>query len=92
MQQVARSLGIPGWQGVSTADRMAMARLSPVLVLIPDLARWTPAEKRALVRIIKAKGAHRESDYVRLLRGHARLSRALVDLARSARSSASPAR
>ena len=83
MQQVARSLGIPGRQGVSTADRMAMERLSRVLTLIPDLARWTPAEKRALVRIIKAKGAPRESAYIRLLREHPRLGRSLCDLVRA---------
>ncbi len=87
-ERVARSLSIPGWRRWSGAERLALERLSPVLVLIPDLARWTSAEKRAVVRILKAKGAPRESEYVRLLRGHARLSRALVDLARLARASA----
>lgn len=87
---VARSLSIPGWRRWPRPQRIALERLSSILALIPDLARWTPAEKRAVVRIVKAKGALRESTYVRLLRGHARLGRALVDLTHSARSLASP--
>jgi hypothetical protein len=83
-ERVARSLGIPGWRRWPVAERMALERLASVLVLIPDLDRWTRSEKRAVVRIVKAKGAPRESEYVRLLRGHPRLGQALVDLARSA--------
>jgi hypothetical protein len=82
-RQVARALDIPGWRRWPGAKRMAMERLSPILVLIPDLARWTPAEKRALVRIIRGKGGRSEAVYVRLLRGHDRLARSLQDLARS---------
>ena len=81
---MARSLSIPGWRRWPQPQRVALERLPPILALIPELARWTPAEKRAVVRVVKAKAAPRESEYVRLLRGHARLSRALIDLARSA--------
>jgi hypothetical protein len=88
-ESVSRRLSIASWRRWPPAERMALERLSPILVLIPDLAGWTPAEKRAVVRIVKAKGASRETDYIRLLRGHARLSRALVDLARSAAPSVS---
>jgi len=82
---VARSLCISDWRRWPRQERMALERLAPILGLIPDLDRWSLAEKRAVVRIVKAKGAPRESDYVRLLRGHARLSRALVDLGHAAR-------
>jgi hypothetical protein len=51
--------------------------------LIPDLAHWSPAEKRAVARIVEAKESRRESEYVRLLRGHARLIRSLCHLANS---------
>ena len=81
-ERVARCLGTPGWRRWPRAERMALERLAPILVLIPDLAEWTPAENRAVVRIVKAKAASRESDYIRLLREHARLSRALCDLSR----------
>ncbi len=58
--------------------------MAPILVLIPEIARWTRAEKRALVRIIRAKGGRSEAAYVGLLRGHARLARSLHALADSA--------
>ncbi len=86
-RQVARILGIPGWQAWPAPERLALERLSPLLVLIPDLAHWTRVEKWALVRLIRAKGAKSELPYVRLLRGHARLTRSLIGLAHS-----SPAR
>jgi len=85
-RQVTRSLGVPGWRRWPAAERVALERLSPLLALIPDLVRWTPAEKRALVRVVRAKGGPRESYFVRLLREHARLARSLHDLAGSASS------
>jgi hypothetical protein len=81
---VIRTLGIPRWRCWSAPERMALERLSPILVLIPDLPRWAPAEKRALVRIIKAKGGRREAAYIGLLREHHRLARSLRKLANSA--------
>jgi hypothetical protein len=81
---VIRTLGIPRWRCWSAPERMALERLSPILVLIPDLPRWAPAEKRALVRIIKAKGGRREAAYIGLLREHHRLARSLRELANSA--------
>jgi hypothetical protein len=64
--------------------------MAPILALIPDLGRWRPGEKRALVRIIRAKGGKSEAAYVRLLRGHVRLARSLHALADSAPAAASP--
>jgi len=82
-RQVARVLVTPGWQRWPAPQRMAMERLAPVLALIPDLARWTSADKRSLVRIIRAKGAERQVAYIRLLQGHRRLARSLYALADS---------
>lgn len=69
---------------------MALERLSPILVLIPDLAQWSSAEKRSLVRIIRAKGGRSEAAYVGLLREHHRLARSLRELANSATPPMSP--
>jgi hypothetical protein len=82
-RQVSRVLGCSGWRGWPAPQRLAMERLAPILALIPDLERWTAAERRALVRIIRAKGAERQAAYIRLLRGHRRLARSLYDLADS---------
>lgn len=83
-QQVARILHIPGRRRWSRPEQVALQRLSPILALIPDLAGWSPAEKRALVRIIRAKGGRSEAAYIGLLREHHRLARSLRELANSA--------
>jgi hypothetical protein len=83
-QQVARILGVPGWRRWPGPEQVALERLSPVLVLIPDLAQWSPAEKRSLVQVIRAKGGKSEAAYVGLLREHHRLARSLRELANSA--------
>ncbi len=60
-----------------SAERMAWDRFSPLVYLLPDVERWTYAERRDLVRLIRAKGGRRESDYVRLFDGHARFRAAV---------------
>ncbi len=76
---VSRALGVPvrSWTGAACR---AFAALAPMLALIPDLAEWTPEEKRALVRIIRAKAAPTEAGYLHRLRRHAKLRKALVHL------------
>lgn len=83
-RQVARLLEIPRRRRWPAAERIALERLAPLLSLIPDLARWSPAEKRGLVRVIRAKGGRSEAKYIRLFRGHDRLARSLHRLAESA--------
>ena len=61
------------------AERRALARWSP-LVLCLGVDRWPTADRRALARIVRAKGGRRESDYVALFDRHRRLRRALVRL------------
>jgi hypothetical protein len=76
---VSRALDVPANRWVGAARR-AFAELAPILALIPDLAGWTPGEKRALVRIVRAKAAPTEAGYLRLMRRHAKLQRAIVNL------------
>jgi hypothetical protein len=85
VRRVARVLPIPGWRAWPGPQRLALERLAPLLTLLPDLGDWTAGEKRALVRVVRAKGAGRQVAYIRLLAGHRRLARALYDLADSAR-------
>ena len=51
-----------------------------VLMLIPDLDRWTVADKDDLVQIIGAKTGASETLYLKLLQKHARLRRELIKL------------
>ncbi|MBZ5647267.1 MAG: hypothetical protein LAN37_08605 [Acidobacteriia bacterium] len=77
--RLARTLrvDIGSWTGV---ERTAFDNIAFVLALVSGLARWTDAEKRALVRIIRSKVRADETAYLRLLRQHARLKRAMLAL------------
>ncbi|HYY42964.1 MAG TPA: hypothetical protein VE775_09550, partial [Pyrinomonadaceae bacterium] len=79
---VARALGLSTdkWRA---AEQRAFADLALMLALIPDLARWSPAEKRAVVRVVRAKAGVDELDYLRRLQQHARLRRAIIELGTS---------
>jgi hypothetical protein len=66
-------------------ERCAFANFAVALALTPGLARWTPAEKRSLLAIIRAKAGPSESHYLHLLQRHHRLREALL------RASAKPA-
>jgi len=58
--RVARILGVARLHTVRP-------RLAPVAALIPDLARWSPADKRRLAAALLAKEARREGAYVRAM-------------------------
>ncbi len=54
-----------------------------IVSLIPGIRRWSMAERRALARIIAAKGGRRDSDYLALFDSHAKLGHALRRLTRA---------
>jgi hypothetical protein len=72
--------GAGSMSGWTAGERLAWRRWSPLLVQLPGLERWTAAERRALVRVVRAKGGRRESDYVRQFDAHPKLRRALLAL------------
>ncbi len=78
--RVARALGATGWRRWPGPQRRAFARLAPVVALVPDLARWPAAERVALTRVMRAKGAAGEHAYVRRLDAQRRLRAALEAL------------
>lgn len=75
---VAGWLGARRWRDWTPSERAALDRLAPFLALIPELRRWSPAERRALVDVVRAKGGAREVEYVRGLQAHRRLRRRLL--------------
>jgi hypothetical protein len=77
--EVTRALGATH-ERFNEDEQRALSNLSLPLALIPDLARWTREEKRALVRLVRAKAGRDELRYLRLLRRHARLRRAIISL------------
>ena len=77
-RRVARSLGVRSMATWTADERRAFDRLAPVVGLLDDLDRWPATPKRALVRLIRAKGGRSERDYVVRLRQRSKLRRALV--------------
>src|SRR2546428_588206 len=81
--RVRRALGVTGWTAWPTAERRAFAQMSPVAALITDLEKWTAAERRHLVRVLRAKGSGSERAYANLLDSHRRFQRSLQALVSS---------
>jgi hypothetical protein len=67
-------------------ERKSFESYSHVLDLLPDLARWSPEEKRDLVAVIRAKAARNEAAYLRRMQRHRRLRAALIELGSASRS------
>jgi len=68
-------LGISSWSAV---EKAGLEQFAVVLALVPDLASWSPGEKRALAEIIRAKGTRDEMKYLHLTQTHERLRDALL--------------
>jgi hypothetical protein len=62
----------------NTQEQSALSDFAVALSLVPDLARWTPNEKRALAAIIRAKAGPDETRYLRLLQKHDALREAFL--------------
>ena len=77
----AALLGARDWRRLPPGERLAFERWSPLVAALPGIGRWSPARRRALYAVMRAKGGRRESDFVRLFDRHAPLRRALARLA-----------
>ncbi len=75
-------LGLRSLRGFSPGERLAWRRWSPLVTALPGLRRWGSAARKELVRVIRAKGGRRESDFVALFDRHKLLRRAILRLAR----------
>ena len=67
-------------QRLLAGEREVFADYASVLTLVPEIGRWSTAEKRSLLEIIRAKAGVSEMKYVRLMREHAKLKEVLVRL------------
>jgi len=70
-------LGLRSLQGFTSDEHLAWMRWGPLVVSLPGLSRWSAAEKRAMVHVIRAKGARREGEFVALFAAHPKLESAL---------------
>jgi hypothetical protein len=79
-REAARRFGLKSLAGWSRSERVAWARWAPLLLLAEGVESWLPAERRAAVAVVRAKGGRRESDYVSLFDRHRKLRAALLAL------------
>jgi hypothetical protein len=80
-RDAAQVLGVEADAPWSDDERRAWEWWSPVVMVLPGVAKWSAAERRALAQVIRLKGGRRESDFVRAFDAHAKLRRTIVRLA-----------
>ena len=80
--RIQRRLNVRSTGGWSSSERLWLKRWSPLMDALPGLARWSAAERRALVRVVRAKGGRTEREYARLFDAHPRLADAVLTFCR----------
>jgi hypothetical protein len=80
-REAARLLGVRSQRGWSAAEKLAWRRWSPLVVLLPGVARWSAANRRAIAQAVRAKGGRSEADFVARFDAHRPLRRAILNLA-----------
>jgi hypothetical protein len=78
--EAIRRLGVRSFKRYSAGELLTWKRWSPLVMLLDGVDGWTPAEKHALVEVVRAKGGRRESRFVELFNRHRRLQRAILRL------------
>ncbi|MFH1726058.1 MAG: hypothetical protein ABII00_15735 [Elusimicrobiota bacterium] len=80
-REAAKLLGLRSLRGFSKGERQAWTRWSPLVLALPGVERWSLEQRKALARVVRAKGGRRESDFVALFDRHRKLRRAILKLA-----------
>jgi hypothetical protein len=81
-ERVAKRLGVRSLRRWPAGERLWWRRWAPLLDALPGLERWSLADRRAVVQVIRAKGGRREHDFARLFDAHPRLRSAVLALGR----------
>ncbi len=80
-REAAALLGAGPTRAWSAGERAAFDNWAPLALILPGVSHWSPAARRALVRVMRAKGGARETDFVHRFDAHAKLRRAVASLA-----------
>ena len=81
-REAAQRFGVRSFTRWSAGERLAWRRWGPLLLLLRGVERWSAAERRAAVQVVRAKGGQRESDFALRFDGHTRLRREILRLTR----------
>ncbi|HXH63229.1 MAG TPA: hypothetical protein VNG95_03540, partial [Gemmatimonadales bacterium] len=84
-REAAALLGVRSFDGWSPEERHAWRRWAPLVTLLPDISRWSGAERAATCNVIRAKGGPREDAFVHAFDAHPKLGEALARLLRGVR-------
>ncbi|MFH1044805.1 MAG: hypothetical protein V1796_07155 [Pseudomonadota bacterium] len=77
-RETMRLTGVRSLRGFGAGERLAWERWSPLVVFaLPGVSRWSLAERRALARVIRAKGGRDEGEFIARFAAHPKLERAL---------------
>jgi hypothetical protein len=79
-REAAAHLQVGSLRGFTVGERLAWERWAPLVCVLPGVARWRPADKQSLVRVIRAKGGRRESEFALRFDRHRRLREAILRL------------
>ena len=77
-EETLRLTGLRSLRGFTPGERLAWERWSPIVATLRGVARWSPADRRALAAVIRAKGGKSESEFLRRFAAHRLLQRALL--------------
>jgi len=80
-REAAAMLGVHGFRDWTADERAAFAAWAPIVLELPGVAGWSPANRHAMAAVIRAKGGRRESDFVWRFDAHPKLRAALQRLA-----------
>ncbi len=79
--EAAQLLGVRSSRRFSPGERLWWERWAPLIMALPGVSRWSTANRRALVEVVRAKGGRRESEFVTRFDRHRRLRSAVLALA-----------
>ncbi|HYM82050.1 MAG TPA: hypothetical protein VEY91_11660 [Candidatus Limnocylindria bacterium] len=79
--EAARRLGVRSWRRWTAGERLAWERWAPLVCILSGVERWSAAERRALVTVIRAKGGPSEREFVLRFDRHRKLRAAFRRLA-----------
>jgi hypothetical protein len=83
VEKVSTALGITGREPWPEPERRSYEAMSLLVALVPHLERWSAADRRGMVALMRAKGAPTEARFLRLLGAHRRFPQAMIDLSTS---------
>ncbi len=77
-REAMRLAGLRSLAGWTPGERVAWQRWSTLMLTLPGVSRWSAANRRALVGIVRAKGGISETDFVARLNAHRLLGSVLL--------------